>query len=227
MLKPDLKISLGSSETIGILIKDNKFLVVSQNKRYKEEVIQVIKVNSNLDPIILPHTGQFLMKFILLKKPMKEFLNNANFGLVNPTQPPSETNLPLSYYVKFIMDGAPAYLLQNLFIIYVNYNQLHMKPIIKGDDLIKKCFEKPNLSLNVMNLSRFLTIIQSNSVDRSVTIEEMAELNFPNIVTIAEINNIKSITDNTRIIYRNLINYAKSQFNITYYATDGSIKRLS
>lgn len=232
--------------TIGILIVNNKFLIIPSDNNYnnynnyKEQLTQIIiNTNSNLSPVTLPNPGMYQNRFILLKKPMSDFLHNADFGLVNPTLPPSDTNPPLSNYIKLIADGSPRDLVFSILQLYIIYNNLNIPQNvgrINPDQMMKMYFEPqvevirrrfPKFDLNSMSIGEFTTLIEFNDMNNLMTVEEIAEYNFPHIPTINDINNVMSIINSTYGLYNGLINQARNMPGITYYAIDGSLRNTS
>ena len=235
------KISLILSNiVVGILILNNNLLVIHPyGEEHGKEMEQSIMIAApNLIPVILPDTGsEGYTVFRLWKTPLKEFLSTADFGLTDPRQPPSEENRPLSEYIRLAADGCTATLLQMIFSVYINSHGLYQKPFINVDQTMRRFFEEqieanrnlfPNINLSALSFEDLtLTILALNTVS-NLTTEEIAEYEFPNYIpTIIEIGNVENLVNNARNSYNQLIRQAKNTPNIIFYATSGSIIRLS
>lgn len=239
------KISLVLPDIImGILILNGRFVIIPPGKNYEQALTQIInQIRPSLVQLTIPNTGQRFNRFVLLRKPMRDFLKTADFGLVDPSNPPSDSNPPLSNYAKILADGAPTGLLLKIFTIYVFYNRLYQidNPIfINTNQEIRRYFEPqieanrskyPNLNMSAMLFAHIQVLISINILD-SVTVEDIAEYEFPNIPTLDVINYIDGVTNLTRAIYRQLRNQAQRQYrrtrtsDLTYYATDGTIRNI-
>ncbi len=81
-----------------------------------------------------------------LQLEMRRFLSQADFGLVNPRQPPSVTNLPLKKAIPIAMGGiAGREIIDMLLEIYIDYIALPCGSIGPGDQstldqLMRDCF---------------------------------------------------------------------------------------
>jgi hypothetical protein len=81
----------------------------------------------------------------LMSDKLRRFLIEGNFGLVDPTQPPSPENPPLSEYTKLLAEGGliGAVFITPIFIIYIAANQLKTptNPTVwTPDELINELF---------------------------------------------------------------------------------------
>jgi hypothetical protein len=255
------KILLTRPETIvGVLILDNNFLIIPWN--YEEWITEKInQINPNLIPVELPDPqtriipreepvfgqnpfgpnipqavayGPSLTGYRLWKNPMREFLLTSDFGLLDPTQEPSEENKPLSEYIRLIADGCNANLLTKILSLYVNYHMLMNGILINADQRMRHYFGeqlkmyKPDINLSAMLMSNFTSTVRLNSLNSSLTIKDIVEYNFPSYIPSAkEITEITNRVNFAKNRYRTLGNQARHNQGVTFYATDGTLRHLS
>lgn len=225
--------------TVGILIRDDRYLIIPLNNEYKDEIYQIISdIRPSLNEIIVPkyNTGEGVNKYNLFRNPMRDFLGSADFGLMNPTQPPSDNNPPLSNYVKLIAGGTSRLTLIDLLFIYFHYHQLisimphtiGIKRIYNADQTMRKCFKnqiekETKINMSVMRPLDISKICNINEL-RSVTPDEIAEYQFPRILTIQEQEIISSTVRRIHRIYEPIRPRGQPPPVVNYYTTDGSLR---
>lgn len=218
------KISLILPNTLSvasILIKNGQFIIISNKRNYKQELAQLI---SEIHPLLIQLT--YRPFYHPLRSPMIEFLRLGDFGLVDPDQPPSITNPPLSNYTQIIANNgiATTNILNKLFVIYSRYHQIN-----QPDDLMKLCFgslvesNKDKFPMDLASLDllepSFLTAL---NIILGPTIEDIALYNFSGMPTIESLNNLNNIIRTANLNYSQLVRRAR-QGNTYYYSTDGRL----
>lgn len=110
--------------------------------------ITIYSSNDVLTGMILYHHKNISMivideKAVLLGKMMKRFLQDGDFGLINPKQLPSKNNHRLSVYTSMLADIGLAYnsLLSMILCIYVKYHNLSYQGKIYPDLVLKEYFK--------------------------------------------------------------------------------------
>lgn len=247
--------------TMGILIQNGRYIIIPAKNSSAQRLVELLdelkplsKFINNIHPSLVELISQgypslvqiippesflqtnLLYTYTLLKKPMRDFLKTADFGLVDPTQPPSDNNPPLSNYIQIISDGTGEKVLMELLNIYIYYHQLTQGYWINADQVMRKHFQSqldtvtdPNgreINMSVMSFPNLLKIIISNRLE-SITVDEISKYEFPVIISTQVQNNISDIVTNTFQTFRQLRQQSRVQPNVAYYATDGSLRYLS
>jgi len=105
---------------------DNKIMYIGPNDSLTNYFMD--HINPNLQLIFYEDNTRLtgFGSLFLFKSPILNFLRNSDFGLVDPNQPPSFDNPPLStYLIKIIQSNAiNCALLNIIFCIYVVYHQI-------------------------------------------------------------------------------------------------------
>jgi hypothetical protein len=235
------KIILDSPDgCIGILISNGNFLILPDNNYQQQIGTLIINTKPNLISTMLPDIGVGIEGnpgFKLWKNPMREFLLFSDFGLVDPTQPPSEINRPLSEYIRLVSDGANVTLLYKILTIYIRYHGLSQGTLINSDQTMRRYFEHqieknrdkhPNFNLSAMLYANLTIIISLNSINTPLNIEDIAEYDFPNYIpSLEDIRNVTNVVNVTRTLYQNLLQEAKNTKGVGFYDKDGNIRYLS
>lgn len=192
---------------ISILIKNGDYVIVPLNSKY----VNLINI-PGLNKIIIPRTDDGFNQLALLREPLKRFLREGDFGLTDPSQPPSEDNPPLSEFTRYISDAASTKILVLLLPAYVKYNLLETatdRRFLRADELMRTYFSfqidayntktiessigqsQPQIVLPTqqrqpidMNrmLHAHLSVIISANRLNTMTPQELAEYEFPEII---------------------------------------------
>lgn len=82
--------------------------------------------------------------YSVMSPKLKEFLRVGEFGLLDPRQPPSDTNPPLSNYLQRLADSGLAVpsLFKAIFSIYAFNNCLRRRTTVVPDPLINRLFRE-------------------------------------------------------------------------------------
>jgi len=216
---------------IGFLRKNNKSIIIPKSdSHYIDEKIEDFP---SMPPAIAYNTDIFERK--LLKMPLIQFINNEDFGLVDPTQPPSINNPPLSDYIFDHMDCSNISTIISLLYIYMLYHTLTISKIKYSFDSVLKFYfqqqiDKYNLKQhpnNKMDTNDFTRMKIGNicylNILNVFTDEELSEYKFPNIVSLDIYNEIDNIINKTMNIYKTL----KSGSPHDFYDTNNNIRTLN
>jgi len=140
-----------------LFIQGNQFMVLGLQSRNPGLISEIGRRYPQLlyfDSRIL---GQNFGDPQLISRMMETFLREGDFGLVDPIQPPSTNNPPLSLYLSRLADSgiSSIVLLKTILTIYVKYNGLYRRQnhTISMDNLMKKCFLKTMESITSRELA--------------------------------------------------------------------------
>lgn len=222
--------------TIGIFIMNNKYLILPrENNNYDQILSQTVsQINPNSFRMTFPDLGTNRNAFILIKKPMRDFLKNEDFGLLDPKRPPSETNPPLSNYTRIIANsGGFSYkLISIIFYTYLYYNQLPKLGIVNFNQTLRKYFStqievirkgNPGINMSAMNVSDITSLLSFNMMF-SISVEDIAEFEFPDTFTANQIENISNNVP-TSITYHSISQDINNP-GTAFYKTDGNLKYM-
>ena len=119
-------------------------------------------------------------QFTLTSRNFRNFLREGDFGLVDPSQPPSETNPPLAYNLLRLADsgivlrGSPTWLV----IIYAKYNRLIRDRTLYLDGLMTRYIQpaiiEENRQQEIMNRRREGIIRDPLPIDQLPSVLSMA-----------------------------------------------------
>jgi len=216
------KIGLRTPEKlISILIQNSKSIIIPQDG--VNQIEEMIDEFSSISQIQLDR------RRTLYKMPLRQFVNRGDFGLETPTQLPSPYNRPLSEYIVDKLDYCTRDVLIDLIYIYMIYNKLINSSFeFIFDDRLNFYFQKQigEYNLDEINKRTYTNLdiyeLLNMNIIKLLTVDELSEYKFPNIVPISEFDQIRNTIYNTRNIYKRLVR--QGWFN--YYDIHGNIQNM-
>ena len=235
----NFKISIETNEGLrSIIIQRGSYLILPTMYMYgsSPELIGLVSsVNPNLQQIIISTEVGYTYP-TLMAESLRKFLYLGDFGLIDPTSPPSPTNPTISSYLTPIIesDTITNKLAQFLLRTYVLYHQLSYKTYVYMDKLMIDMFgAQPGPNPHQIRYVGLSDLVHLNLLEDQITPYEVANFNIPSVlITIDDLNRILNIVSHTHDVLRGLhsqqINHFKATGtldpNITYYKTDGSVE---
>lgn len=119
---------------------------------------------------------------LLMKKSMRKFLSCGNFGLIDPTKPPSAINLPITSYLRNIIESntVTINILESLLRIYIKYHLVCTQEYILMDELMIDLFG-PQSGSNLDEIQRndIGKFLGKNLLYINTTLEDVVDFNIP------------------------------------------------
>ena len=112
-------------------------------------------------------------RILLIDRDLRNFLREGDFGLVDPLQPPSEANPPLSVYLRRLSDSGliDAYVLHFLISIYAWSHGLFSDATIYFDDLMRRYFQPAIIRENERRALHGQGLLALDSVEETKSID--------------------------------------------------------
>jgi len=232
-------VSHDNVQLLSFIIGDNKIVYLGPNNPLIDYCLEQIN-NFNSNWQLTSHKRDLRLSgfrsVFPIKSPMLNFLHHDDFGLVDPIQPPSLDNPPLSIHlVKIVQTNTVnVYLLNIIFSIYVIYHQINHGRYVKADQILKKYFSDGVDRYNIISAgddilrldhflhSGFQKIIGINILKLKTTISDINQFTIPKyILSTDDIDKISKIFQQTLRLYRNAVKTGQKTYN-----TDGSIRTI-
>jgi hypothetical protein len=240
-------------ENFFFFLQGRRFMIHSYSDDHSDLAAEIQSRYPELIHFNLEEMYPTLLGFIdpnhpkLLSDRLRRFLNEGNFGLIDPSQPPSSTNPPLSNCAKVLAEAGVADY-SNLISLILRYieinhlrepeNRLYWKPdqlineLFHGDfvQAQKEYLESGKTPIDLDNLLSFhITIIGSKNTH--VTTENFGEYNIPNwgpgqVMDKERYDKIKQIISQSREYWR-FLETARSRGQVVqYYDVTGNLVTL-
>lgn len=204
-----------------IFIKNEQFLIYNEDVN-QSIIVEIINHHKpNLLQVSLPLSIWVSGPIKLTRNLMRNFLKTADFGLVDPSQPLSENNPPLSKYIQFISDVASNSMLALCMTTYIKYeiikngrtavnNTNRFTAVLPFLRLVIEKYFASQRQIIDLTLNRLLGL---NNL-RSLKLENVAIYDFPNYIpTKAILEKVLSVLLNTTDNYTRLMERA---YNLLY-----------
>lgn len=148
---------------IGLIIQGDRFDILGVSETVSRPIVETIKeAYPQLQYLGLSNLSA---NFTLVNRDFRNFLLEADFGLTDPTRPPSENNPRFS--VDDLSDSGllPRYLILDLILLYGWHNGLIENGVLYLDDLMRKYIQP---ALIEENLQRSQYGLETVPLDRII-----------------------------------------------------------